>query len=102
MAIDDTRSSREESLGARAESPMITGESEDLARAEATRLQVLRDVDTVKHAIHDGLATLHTAERDLDFQYFVAGLRKLLAGGLLAKDMADEMERRYGRDAVSL
>lgn len=102
MERDDTRSNGEGGLTPQAGGGLATRESWDLARAEATRLQVLRDVDVVKEAIRDGLAALHLAERDVDFQLFVAGLRKLLAGGLLAKDMADEMERRYGSDAVSL
>lgn len=102
MESDDARSSGAGALSPQAAGGTITRGSEDLAQREATRLESMRRVDTVKDAVLDGLEALNKAERDLDFQGYVAGLRKLLAGGLLAKDVADELERRYGRDAVSL
>lgn len=69
---------------------------------DARRLAALRDVDEVKVVILDGLAAIHLAERDVDFQLFVAGLRKLLTGGLQAKELADRLVREYGPEAVTL
>lgn len=81
-----------------------TAERESLTdeQREATRLLTVREGDEVKAAALEGLAAMHWAERDSDYQVYMAGLGKLIAAGMAAKTLRDTLFNRYGSDAVSL